>query len=82
MEDADITLVNIVEGVHLFAVFDGHGGNLPVMQGSRFQSLLPNSLWTSSRIMKTFRRASTPLLLYKTSKGWTTCLNQPPGNKN
>ena len=28
MEDADITLTDIVEGIHLFAVFDGHGGNI------------------------------------------------------
>lgn len=27
MEDAHICRLNIVEGVHLFAVFDGHGGS-------------------------------------------------------
>lgn len=29
MEDADITATDIAEGVHLFAVFDGHGGIIP-----------------------------------------------------
>lgn len=26
MEDAHISKLNLIEGVHLFAVFDGHGG--------------------------------------------------------
>lgn len=44
MEDAHICQLNIIEGVHLFAVFDGHGGS----EVARFcekhfvQSLLKN----------------------------------------
>jgi serine/threonine protein phosphatase PrpC len=33
MEDADITLTDFAPGMHLFAVFDGHGGNKYIKLG-------------------------------------------------
>ncbi len=41
MEDAHIGLLDILEGVHLFGVFDGHGGP----EVAKFvESHLPNKL--------------------------------------
>lgn len=38
MEDSRIHALNVIPGVHVFGVFDGHGGTQTIMQDSRSPS--------------------------------------------
>ena len=58
-EDAHICSINFVEGLSLFAVFDGHGGKQSVFannnQEMKWQSMLETTLcksWSNFKVLR------------------------------
>ena len=58
MEDAAICSLDLGDGNSLFAVFDGHGGTLCIIQGLKLASMLKGFSSTNSSPLTFIKRKS------------------------